>query len=266
MWLLVPEQADSQAPVVWRAVRLSGAGGLVARAYRRLGADDLMVGTLGPAVLRRYLDEVPLWEGDHVPGRRLVEHFARYLYLPRLEGPGVLAESIGHGVGYLNWEADAFAVAESYDEAAGRYRGLQCGAVGVRVSPDSPRLVVRAEAARRQMDAESDSRNSDRILDEDRRVPVGADEVSETGDGKEAPPAARRFHGAVRLDAARVGRDASRVAEEVVAPLLGLVGSEVEVTLEIQAEFRDGAPDGVVRTVTENSRTLKFSIHGFEEG
>ena len=36
------------------------------------------------------------------------------------------------------------------------------------------------------------------------------------------------------------------------------------VTLEIDADIPAGAPDHVVRTVTENSRTLKFNSHGFE--
>jgi hypothetical protein len=61
-----------------------------------------------------------------------------------------------------------------------------------------------------------------------------------------------------------VGRDAGRVADEVIAHLVGLVGSSVKVTLEIEAEVQGGVPDGVVRTVTENSRTLKFVSHGFE--
>jgi hypothetical protein len=38
----------------------------------------------------------------------------------------------------------------------------------------------------------------------------------------------------------------------------------VKVTLEIEAEIPSGAPDNVVRTVTENSRTLKFTSQGFE--
>ena len=54
-------------------------------------------------------------------------------------------------------------------------------------------------------------------------------------------------------------------AEEVVAHLAGLVGASVKVTLEIEANVPEGAPDNVVRTVTENSRTLKFSAHGFEK-
>ncbi len=62
----------------------------------------------------------------------------------------------------------------------------------------------------------------------------------------------------------RVGRDASRIAEELIAHLTALPGSEVKVTLDVQASLPSGAPDHVVRTVTENARTLKFEDQGFE--
>ena len=62
-----------------------------------------------------------------------------------------------------------------------------------------------------------------------------------------------------------MGRDAGRIAEEVIAHLTGIVGANVTVTLEIEAEIPQGAPDHVVRTVTENSHTLKFSSQGFEK-
>jgi hypothetical protein len=75
----------------------------------------------------------------------------------------------------------------------------------------------------------------------------------------------RRFHGTVNLDPERVGRDASRIADEVIAHLTGQVGAEVTVTLEIEAILPGSASDQTVRTVTENSRTLKFTSQGFEE-
>lgn len=62
----------------------------------------------------------------------------------------------------------------------------------------------------------------------------------------------------------RVGRDARRIAKEVIAHLAGLVGAKETVLIEIGAEVPSGVPDQVVRTVTENSRTLKFSSQGFE--
>lgn len=36
------------------------------------------------------LDKVPLWRGDHVTLKQLVEDFAQYLYLPRLKDSDVL--------------------------------------------------------------------------------------------------------------------------------------------------------------------------------
>ena len=68
-----------------------------------------------------------------------------------------------------------------------------------------------------------------------------------------------------KLDTQRVGRDAGDIAQEVIRHLTGLLGSDVEVTIEIHAKIPEGAPENVVRTVTENCRTLKFKDFGFEE-
>ena len=61
----------------------------------------------------------------------------------------------------------------------------------------------------------------------------------------------------------RVGRDASRVAEEVIAHLTGLVGAKVTVTLEVEAEI-PGVSDHVVRIVTENSRASNLRAKGLK--
>jgi hypothetical protein len=91
----------------------------------------------------------------------------------------------------------------------------------------------------------------------------------ETGKSGSVAPAVsdapRRYHGTVELDPTRVGRDASRIADEVISHLTGLMGTRVKVILEIEAEIPQGASDQVVRTVTENSKTLKFKNHGFEK-
>ena len=62
----------------------------------------------------------------------------------------------------------------------------------------------------------------------------------------------------------RAGRDAGKIAEEVIAHLVGQTGANVTVTIEIEAHLPAGVGDQVVRTVTENCRTLKFTSHGFE--
>ena len=96
-------------------------------------------------------------------------------------------------------------------------------------------------------------------------VPGGGSDPGEVPSGTPPAPQPMRFHGTATLDSARVGRDASRIADEVISHLSGLVGARVTVTLEIEAEVPSGAPDHVVRTVTENSRTLKFTSQGFEK-
>jgi hypothetical protein len=59
----------------------------------------------------------------------------------------------------------------------------------------------------------------------------------------------------------RAGRDAGRIAEEVIAHLHAALGAHVPVTLEIEATVDGGVPEHVVPTVTENSRTLKSETH-----
>ena len=68
----------------------------------------------------------------------------------------------------------------------------------------------------------------------------------------------------MELDSSSVGRNAGQIAEEAIAHMTRLDGAKVRVVLEIEAELPDGAPDHFVRTVTENSRTLRFGSYGFE--
>ncbi|MFC0282547.1 hypothetical protein ACFFJB_02785 [Camelimonas abortus] len=62
----------------------------------------------------------------------------------------------------------------------------------------------------------------------------------------------------MELDLTRVGRDAGRIAEEVISHLAGLPGAQVTVRLEIDAQMPTGATEHVIRTVAENCRSLKF--------
>ena len=108
-WLLVPGQSRPDARIEWLAMRLSGQDSLAARASKKLKGDELLVTGFAASRLRMELDRVPLWRGDHVPIKQIVEDFARYLYLPRASDPTVLLKSISDGVALLTWEHDAFA-------------------------------------------------------------------------------------------------------------------------------------------------------------
>ena len=47
--------------------------------------------------------------------------------------------------------------------------------------------------------------------------------------------------------------------------LNALVGAETEIVLEVHSKIPDGASPELVRTITENCRTLRFENYGFEE-
>jgi len=264
----VPIQTSPQSAVTWQAIRLSGADSLAVRASRKLKNDELLVTSFAASRLRMELDRVPLWRGDHVAIQQIVDDFARYLYLPRLKDSAVLLGAINSGFGLLTWEQDSFAYAESWDEAAKRYRGLRYGQ-SISVSDSDAGLLVKPEIARRQIDAEIVTHKPGGG-DNGTIVPPGPGK--RPGPGPKPPvvpdpkpiPKVRRFHGTVTLDSERVGRDAGRVSDEVIAHLAGLVGSSVQVTLEIEADVPNGVPEKVVRIVTENARTLKFTNQGFE--
>jgi hypothetical protein len=250
--------------VTWQAARLTGNDALAVRASKKLRSDELLVLNLGATILRKHMDEVPLWRGDHVAVKQLVDDFARYLYLSRLAGPEVLTNAIRDGIALLTWRVDTFGYAESYDEAASRYRGLRCGHE-INASPESAGLLVKPDVAGKQLDTETAPLPGTSAPSQGPGEPAPHPDSPDGGSKTPAAPQVRRFHGSVRLDSARVGRDAGRIADEVIAHLLGQVGAEVAVTLEIDARLPNGATDQLIRAVTENSRTLKFDSHAFEK-
>ncbi len=51
----------------------------------------------------------------------------------------------------------------------------------------------------------------------------------------------------MKLSGARVGRDAGRIADEVIAHLAALPGATVDVTLEVHVKVGEGVEEDVVR-------------------
>lgn len=275
-WLLVPVQPNPQAGVEIQVMKLSGQEALASRASKKLRNDDLLAISLAGTMLRMEMDKVPLWRGSHASVKQLADDFARYVYLPRLASSVVLWRAIEDGLGLLTWETDTFAYADSFDEGSQRYRGLRSGQ-RFALQPDDGGLLVKPDIARQQIAAQQQPTVGTSVAagasgavfraTEPIAQPPGGSGTSTTAAGYLGTAAAafpRRFHGSVALDATRLGRDAGRIAEEVIAHLLGLEGASVRVTLEIEASLPNGVSDQVVRIVTENARTLRFDAQGFE--
>jgi predicted AAA+ superfamily ATPase len=228
-WLLVPTQKSASDPIEILPIRLTGVEPLAVRAGKRLRNDELLITAYAPTLLRREMDRIPLWRGDHVSVRQLAEDFCRYPYLPRLRDSSVLLQTIRSGLTLFTWEKESFAYADSFDESTGEYRGLRTGNVS-QIEEGNGGFLVKPEAALRQMEREAAARSAAAAEDHAGAGagpggpsgtagagPPGSPESGQTGGPisavPEGPKKPKRFHGNVVLDTTRVGRDAGRIAE-----------------------------------------------------
>jgi hypothetical protein len=270
-WLLVPTQPGPQATLEWQQTRLTGSDALAARACKKLRNDGQMVSQFTATFLRQALDTIPLWRGNHVPVKQLVEDFARYPYLQRLRDGDVVLGAMREGVSAVTWRTDTFAFAEGFDEAKGRYLGLRSGQL-LAFGADAVGLLVKSSTADAQLEAER-PKSATKPDGAGAETPGGGQPSGGTAPGKtvtgggssQGAMLPKQFFGSVKVDAARISRDVGTIANEVIQHLASLPNSQVVVTVEIQAHVPGGVPDNVVRTVSENCRTLKFTNQSFEQ-
>ncbi|MGQ9871659.1 Swt1 family HEPN domain-containing protein [Leptodesmis sp.] len=278
-WLLIPIQPDAQGSIDWKETRLQGQDSPIVRASRKAVYEGDLLPTYAATNLRLEALDKYLWrDTNHIDLKRLWEYLTQYLYLPRLKNQSVLLEAVRDGVASTIW-ADNFAYAEAFDEEKGKYLGLKA-ATGINPNISVQSLLVKPDIAQQQFDAEAaqattmtsggstttvDGGTSGGGLSTDGDGTAGGDGDANNGTGDSQTTVLRRFYGNVDIDAMRINRDTSAIANEVIQHLTALNGAKVKITLEIEAEIPDGVPDDVVRTVTENCRTLKFNNQSFEQ-
>ena len=61
-----------------------------------------------------------------------------------------------------------------------------------------------------------------------------------------------------KLDTTRVNRDFKDYMSEIFQHLIELPGNQTSLTLDIQVHVPEGIPPSVIRTVTENCKTLQI--------
>jgi hypothetical protein len=278
---LVPTQPNPTAEVRWEELKVTGNDSLARRTSAKLRGEEMLLvdlapdaiakgdtlGRLGGARLRMELDRYLWTDKDHVSFGQLTEWFTRYLYLPRIKTRDTLVRAVQDGATQM-YVGDTFVVASGWDEEKKRYRGLKVGGGGTAPVVEKGTLLVKPAVARQQQAAECPEavQPTSSGMPTTGRRPTPAHGVPAVAPGSvpvpRSPP--NLFVGSVRLDSARIGRDAGRVAEEVIQHLSTLPGAEAEVTLEIRVRVPGGVKEDVIRTVQENARTLKFGSHGFE--
>lgn len=259
-WLLVPEQ-EGTGPIEIKPVLIAGNDGIVERASRAAENSQAVITTWGPELLRIELDRWLWKDAPHISTEQLWDYLTTYCYLPRLKDQSVLISTIREGARGSDWFGYATGIAKD-----GAYQNLVMGSGIPQVRIDADAVLVKPEVARAQLSATADTGNGD--TDGGRTADAGGRAGGDAGGkgGRTTVTAApTRFYGTVRLDPTRAGGDAAKIADEVIRHLAGLLGADVSVTLDIDARLDRGFPPDVIRTVTENARTLGFNTQGFEE-
>ncbi len=264
-WIIVPYQEmipdKGLSDIKWDTSHLSGGqgDGIFARASVKVLKDQQLITQWSPLLLKKELDALLWKERPHIDVKQLWEYMASYLYLPRLANKNVLVSTIQEGVRTGDFFAYAAGMAEN-----GKYLGMSYKANNVKVLLDGTSLLVKPEIVESQLTAVDETHGRDDRLA--KATDNGASVISPDERNQEGGEVVyRRFHGTVTLDPVRVGRDAGKIAEEVITHLSAIKGASVNVTIEIEASLPNGAPKKVVQTVTENAQTLKFKNYDFEE-
>lgn len=258
-WLLTPTQEGPLAPIELQANRIGGGDNVYERAGRQLKRDGLLIDAWSPLMLRQELDRY-IWNAERgwsVNLKTLWEYLTRYCYFPRLVDQEVLLNAVRDGVARLD---APFAYAAGLS-AEGYHSGLLIGRHG-QVYFDASSLLIHPD----HIKTPPLPPVTDPVIDDGDEETIGPkpDPIPPPPPPPPPPKKITRYYGRVNLNPQRVNKQVADVVAEVLEHLTALVGCEVTVTLEIQANYPAGFEDSTVRTVGENGRTLKFALSEFE--
>ena len=257
-YLHYPAQESAQADVEWVSGKIPAQDGLLARASKKLVAEEGLLTELGPTRLDRDLQKY-IWNGKpHLSLKDLREYLNRYIYLPRLKNQEVLIKAVQASV--TGMIPGPFAYAERWDEKSDTYLGLAIDrAANATIVIDSDSVIVKPDVAEAHRPTPAQPGNAGGTDSAGDKTPDAG--IQPTGGAAQPPPAERkptRFTGTVMISSERPARDIHQIVEAIVEQLTTLPGSTVKLKLEIEADVPSGLDRAKVRTLVENANTLGF--------
>lgn len=264
-WLLVPgiDSAADIKTILWDVDRLVGVEPIVSKAASKMLQNEQVITKWAPSLLKMELDNL-LWKDDsHIQIKKLWEYLTTYCYLPRLANFSILDATIRSGVA----SGESFALASSIEDSS--YAGLKYKTAVVEVYPSD--YLVKVPAALKQIEQESQAKAQESQGKTSAQYRQGASGIIRENPRSEnrdvTPPVANdtRFFMSVKLNNTRVIRDLQKYLDEVITHLSSVDNCVVELSLEVNAQAENGFPQGTVRTVSENCRTLRVDDFGFEK-
>lgn len=272
-WLLTPiQEADKKggvSPVRWEEQRVSTVEEDRVKAIEKVLRDnEMLIEQWSPFHLRNVL-LTWFWKDDRREYSLLTlwNDFCRYPYLPRLLDSAVLKATLEEGVA----SKDFFGYAAGKE--GDRYAGLLFGRPGS-VYLDESSLILHPDIAAAQLTKEATlepqptpgkggkSVGGLEINDKDKTGKQGS---NGTDPGPTKKVVLKRFHGSKGLDPVKAGLEFSSIAEEVLQHFSSKLGTDVKITVEIEATNPTGFDETMRRTVKENTKVLGFDHAEFEE-
>ncbi len=261
-WLLCPAQHSPTDPKqVVEAFPLNTSGSALATEIERVCLDnEIVISTWSPIHLRQALTDL-YWKPEKVAVGAMAfwEDTLRYLYLPRLKSRGTLEQAIVKGAA----SRDFFGTA--YGQYEGKFDGFKLGDANVQL--DDTLLLIQAEAAKQYEAAQVVTTTLGRS------TPPTVHGNGETGgpgtiSGPDTPgggaPKAHTFIGTAEVNATTAKMRLVQIAEEIINVLTSDAQATVKVSVEITAEFPEGASDQTKRAVSENATILGFKNKSWE--
>ncbi len=271
-WLLVARQEPGAAAIEVETILMNGQGTLAERATRKCEADEIIVRTYTPSLLRREIDRLHLWQTTpHVDVDRLADLFTTYLYMPKVTNRGVIRAAVENLDMVLIPDVDGIAYADSIDDA-GRYAALVLGSRPMAVRNHG--LVVDPKVAAHQIEAEAHPPTETTPADTTISASTESTPLTLPSTPTARPPAdspanvapkpvPQRFHATKTLNAARVVRDISTLNDEIIVHFTA-AGVPVNVTIDIDSAAFDRLPESQRTVLEENLRSLGFTDYGIE--
>jgi len=222
--------------------------------------NELVISIWSPIHLRAKLREL-YWKTDKPTfgAKAFWEDTMRYLYLPRLQNRDVLEQAILKGAA----SKDFFGTA--YGQHEGIYDGFKFGNSLIQV--DDTLLLIEPNTAKQYEAAHAATPvPSSGIPPAGVGKPDGAvqEPLPGSGSGSGGAPKAHTFIGSVSVNAPGAKIRMIQIVEEVINVLTSDAQANVNVCVEITAEFPNGVSDQIKRAVSENTLSLGFKNKTWE--
>ena len=202
----------------------------------------LVITTWSPIHLRNDLKKL-YWKTDKpaVKAADFGEDTLRYLYLPRMRDRGVLEQAVIKGAASRDFYGTA------YGQACETYEGFKYGDANVQL--DDTLLLIEPDAAKTYELA---------------HPPKQPGQPPPPGPTPPPVPKSKTFYGSADVAPAAAKMRLVQIAEEIIAVLTADPNAEIKVSVEIKANFPNGAQDQTKRAVSSNTKTLGFKTAEWE--